>query len=79
MNPCDSGTRFTSVLIFGKARIIENAETKIHILTILTTKFAEGRPFRPIDEKMAASCALVEISIDSISGKCNIDPPTQPA
>lgn len=74
MNPCDSGTRFCSVLVFGKASVIEDAAKKIEVLTVLTQRFAEGSPFRPIDENMASSCVLVEISIDQISGKRNVDP-----
>lgn len=72
--PCDSATRFTSVIVFGKARIVDDEAEKLAALTALTAKFAAGRSFRPIDAAMAKGCTVVAVSVDGITGKRNVDP-----
>ncbi len=71
---CQCSTRYTSVLVFGKARIVEDATRKVHLLNTLVAKLAAGRPFVPVDTHAAARCAVVEIAIGSIHGKRNVDP-----
>jgi nitroimidazol reductase NimA-like FMN-containing flavoprotein (pyridoxamine 5'-phosphate oxidase superfamily) len=71
---CHCSTRYTSALVFGTARIVEDAPRKIHLLNALVAKFAAGRPFTPIDAHAAAGCTVVEIAIGSIHGKRNVDP-----
>jgi hypothetical protein len=72
--PCSCATRYTSVLVFGAARIMADKSERVKFLNVLMEKFAAGRPYRPVDEERAAGCAVVEISIDEISGKMNADP-----
>jgi len=72
--PCSCATRYTSILAFGAARIIEDLTEKAALLNLLVAKHAAGKPFQPVDEQKAATCAVVEISIDQISGKMNVDP-----
>lgn len=71
---CNYSTRYTSVLVFGTAAIVEDAARKLDLLNTFTEKFAEGRPFSPATTEAAASVTVVEIAIDSIHGKCNVDP-----
>ncbi len=71
---CRCSTRYTSVLIFGTARIVEDIPQKVHLLNLLVAKFAEGRHFAPVDAPAAAGCTVVEIAIGSIHGKRNVDP-----
>lgn len=71
---CKCATRYTSVLVFGTAGIVEDAPRKVHLLNTLVAKFAEGRPVAPIDAEAASRCTVVEIAIGSIHGKRNIDP-----
>ena len=72
--PCACSTRYTSVLAFGAARLISDDAEKTVLLNLLVEKYAGGKPFEPVKEKHAADCAVVEIRIDEISGKMNVDP-----
>jgi nitroimidazol reductase NimA-like FMN-containing flavoprotein (pyridoxamine 5'-phosphate oxidase superfamily) len=71
---CGCSTRYTSVLAFGAARIITDEAEKTALLNQLVEKFATGKPYQPVSESDAARCAVVEIHIDEISGKKNVDP-----
>jgi nitroimidazol reductase NimA-like FMN-containing flavoprotein (pyridoxamine 5'-phosphate oxidase superfamily) len=72
--PCACATRYTSVLAFGAARVVEDPFERAALLNLLVAKHAAGKPFQPVDEQKAATCAVVEISIDQISGKMNVEP-----
>jgi nitroimidazol reductase NimA-like FMN-containing flavoprotein (pyridoxamine 5'-phosphate oxidase superfamily) len=72
--PCACSTRYTSVLAFGIARVIPDGEEKTALLNLLVKRYATGKPFQPVEESHAAECAVVEIRIDEISGKRNVDP-----
>jgi hypothetical protein len=71
--PCACATRYTSVLASGTARIVADIAEKVKLLNVLVEKFAAGQPYTPVGEEGAATCAVVEISIDEISGKRNVD------
>jgi nitroimidazol reductase NimA-like FMN-containing flavoprotein (pyridoxamine 5'-phosphate oxidase superfamily) len=72
--PCACATRYTSVLAFGTARMVEDLAEKAALLNLLVAKHAVGKAFQPVEEKQAGSCAVVEILVDQISGKMNVDP-----
>ncbi|MDR3560425.1 MAG: pyridoxamine 5'-phosphate oxidase family protein [Negativicutes bacterium] len=72
---CECSTRYTSVLVFGRARLLESVEEKVRILSEISARFAAGRPYEPVEAAGAAGCSVVEVSIEKISGKRNIDPP----
>ena len=71
--PCKCSTRYTSALVFGTAGVVADPERKREVLNALTETYAEGRPFPPVEAESASRCTVVEISIDSIHGKRNID------
>ncbi len=72
---CNCSTRYTSVLVFGTARLIESAGEKARILNAVSERFAAGRPYQPVDASGVGGCSVVEIQIGKISGKRNVDPP----
>lgn len=72
--PCACSTRYTSVLAFGAARMITDDAEKTALLNLLVGKYAAGKAFQPVEEKHAAGCAVVEIGVEQISGKMNVDP-----
>jgi nitroimidazol reductase NimA-like FMN-containing flavoprotein (pyridoxamine 5'-phosphate oxidase superfamily) len=72
--PCSCATRYRSVLAFGEARVVADLAEKAALLNLLVAKHAAGKPFQPVDEQRAATCVVVEIRIDQISGKMNVDP-----
>jgi len=72
--PCGCSTRYSSVLAFGAARIVADQAEKAALLNQLVERYVGGRPFAPVEEREAAGCAVVEIRIDEIKGKKNVDP-----
>jgi nitroimidazol reductase NimA-like FMN-containing flavoprotein (pyridoxamine 5'-phosphate oxidase superfamily) len=72
--PCACATRYQSVLAFGTARVVVDPAEKAALLNLLVERHAAGKPFHPVDEQQAAGCAVVEICIEQISGKLNVDP-----
>lgn len=71
---CQYSTRYTSVLLFGCAHIVTDPFRKTELLNIFTERFAEGRSFPPIDHEAASYVTVVEIVIDRMHGKSNVDP-----
>lgn len=71
---CQCSTRYTSVLVFGKAYTIEDIATKTDLLNIFTEQFAEGRSYPHISAEAASRVTVVEITVDSMQGKANVDP-----
>ncbi len=68
------GTRYRSVIVHGRARPLTDREAKMKALLALAARYAEGHPFEPPTEEEVAATAVVEIEIDEITGKRNIDP-----
>jgi nitroimidazol reductase NimA-like FMN-containing flavoprotein (pyridoxamine 5'-phosphate oxidase superfamily) len=71
---CGCATRYSSVLAFGAARVISDNAEKTALLNLLVEKYAAGKAFQPAKEEDSAGCAVVEMLIDEISGKRNVDP-----
>ena len=70
--PCDCGTRYWSVLCFGQARLVPNGHTKAELLAELTAKYA-GQHLGLPDDQAARNTGLVEISVEKMTGKRNLD------
>lgn len=70
----DFGTHYRSVIVRGRARQLADAEAKMEALMALTDRYAEGHPFEPPTKQEVAATAVVEIEIDEMTGKRNIDP-----
>ena len=71
--PCKCSTRYTSALVFGIAGMVEDTARKMEVLNALTETYAAGRSFPPVEPESAAHCTVVEITIDLIEGKRNVD------
>lgn len=71
---CKCSTRYTSVIVSGMAVIIDNIEEKAALLNAITAHIAKDRNFEPVSLQEAKSCTVVAITINEITGKCNIDP-----
>jgi nitroimidazol reductase NimA-like FMN-containing flavoprotein (pyridoxamine 5'-phosphate oxidase superfamily) len=72
--PCACSTRYISVLAFGSAKPVVDESEKTALLNLLVERYAAGQSFQPVSEENSAGCAVVEIFIDEISGKRNVDP-----
>ncbi len=71
---CDFAVRFKSVLVFGPARILEEAAEKLPAMEAIVAKYAAGHPVPPLRAEQTGAIKIIEITIESISGKINVDP-----
>jgi nitroimidazol reductase NimA-like FMN-containing flavoprotein (pyridoxamine 5'-phosphate oxidase superfamily) len=72
---CDFSTRYRSVLVFGHARSLPDVDEKVAILTALGEKYAGGRAVEPPTPKEARGTEVIEITIEEMTGKRNVDRP----
>jgi hypothetical protein len=67
--------QYRSVMVFGRAHLIEDNEEKISVLHRLIEKYfggmERGQDYRPVTEKELRQTSVYEIKIDSWSGKEN--------
>jgi len=70
---CDFGTRYRSVLVFGRARSLPDGDEKVAVLTALAEKYAGGQPVEPPTPKRAKGTEVIEITIEEMTGKRNVD------
>ncbi len=66
---CDFSACYRSVIVRGRAHLLEDVEEKTRILNALTHKYAEDQDFKPAAAAAAMPTAVVKIRVDSISGK----------
>lgn len=65
---CNWGTKYRSVIGFGKAIVIEEYEEKIIGLNAIMKKYSTGIEYQ-FDRKEVANIAIIKIKIESITGK----------
>ena len=68
-------THFRSVIVFGKARVLENEEDKKNALKLLVAKYCANHQEGGLLEIEAslAHTAIVEIQVEHISGKESLE------
>jgi nitroimidazol reductase NimA-like FMN-containing flavoprotein (pyridoxamine 5'-phosphate oxidase superfamily) len=64
---CDYGSRFRSLIAFGRARIVEEAGDKRRALQLLMNKYS-GRSC-DFSEREIEEVAIIEIQIEQVTGK----------
>lgn len=72
---CDFSTRYRSVLVFGRARSLADADEKVAVLTALAEKYAGGRAVEPPTPERVKGTEVVEITIEEMTGKRHVDNP----
>jgi nitroimidazol reductase NimA-like FMN-containing flavoprotein (pyridoxamine 5'-phosphate oxidase superfamily) len=72
---CDFSTRYRSVLVSGHARSLPDGDEKIAVLAALAEKYAGGRAVEPPTPKTAKGTEVIEITIEEMTGKRNVDRP----
>lgn len=70
----DFTMRFWSILVFGKAQIIQEKEAKLTILNLIMDKYAQQYKYQALALKDMDIVNVIEISIDEITGKVSLDP-----
>lgn len=70
IKPAEFTTYFRSVIAFGKARILEDADEKQLALQLLADKYSHGEP--GVEEEIAKGgnhLLMVEITVEHLTGK----------
>ncbi len=73
---CDFSTRYRSILVFGRARSLPDGDEKVAVLTALAEKYAGGQTLEPPTPKKAKGTEVIEITIEEMTGKRNVDRPS---
>jgi nitroimidazol reductase NimA-like FMN-containing flavoprotein (pyridoxamine 5'-phosphate oxidase superfamily) len=67
--------QYQSVIVFGRARVLDDLDAKRRVLSGLIAKYfptmAAGREYRPITDGELKRTSVYAIAIDSLSGKKN--------
>ena len=66
---CEVNTKYQSVIIFGKAEILEDTEDKIEALNLIVSKYTPQLAGQQYPENMLKATGIIKISVDSITGK----------
>lgn len=66
---CDYATEYMSVIVYGRARIIEDDAEKLRVLTGLAQKYATPVADRPLAEREVQRTRAVEITVEEMTGK----------
>lgn len=67
--PCDTNTKYHSVIIQGSASFIDDAQKKEQILRGIVQKYTPHLSEKPLPVNMVNGTAVVQIEILSITGK----------
>lgn len=67
--PCDTNTKYKSVVWRGKASLVDDMELKNAVLREIVKKYTPHLIDKPIPENMAAGTAVVVIQAEAVSGK----------
>ena len=70
-NPCDYSWEYTSVIAYGKARVVEEKHERLKALRLISDKYSPGKG-RLITKELIAKfghLSLVKIEVDEMTGK----------
>jgi len=67
--PSPHSTHYASVIVFGRAQIVDDLQRKFDALQALLDKYAPGRHYRQMRLNEAKTATVVEIIIDGMTGK----------
>ncbi|MHB8918900.1 MAG: pyridoxamine 5'-phosphate oxidase family protein [Desulfocucumaceae bacterium] len=76
--PCKFATRYRSVQVFGRARMVEEMEEKVSALNLISKKYFGSGHFQPLTPEKAASVAVIALHIERISGRANLKTGQEP-
>ena len=73
-NPCRAHQFYHSVVIRGKARIIDNGELKTQVLNALLGKHEGNREFQPVTENSSGykQCCVIEVKPERMTAKSDL-------
>lgn len=68
-NPCDTNTKYQSVILSGVASLVEDFESKKSILLQIVKKYTPQIATNNIPDNMIKGTAVVQIKISEMTGK----------
>lgn len=68
-NPCDTNTKYQSVIIDGKAVLLEDYKAKAKALDKIVEKYTPHLADKALPENMVRGTAVIKITVDEITGK----------
>jgi nitroimidazol reductase NimA-like FMN-containing flavoprotein (pyridoxamine 5'-phosphate oxidase superfamily) len=68
-NACDVTTGYSSVVVFGKARLIDEVAERLAPLQRISEKYTPDMAKLDFPEEMLKITAIIEITIEKITGK----------
>ncbi|MDL2306466.1 pyridoxamine 5'-phosphate oxidase family protein [Desulfovibrio sp. OttesenSCG-928-C06] len=67
--PCDTNTVYESVVIRGKARLVEDEATRVKILGSIVAKYTPQHSGKAFPDTVMRKTAVIELTIESCTGK----------
>ena len=68
-NPCRAEYLYRSVIIRGRASVVEERQERVQALQLLMTKYQPEGGYGPLPEEKLALTCIVRLDIDDLSGK----------
>ncbi|MBA4699712.1 MAG: pyridoxamine 5'-phosphate oxidase family protein [Ruminococcus sp.] len=68
-NPCDTNTKYQSVIIDGKAVLLEDYKGKANALGKIVEKYTPHLADKTLPENMVRGTAVIKIAVNEITGK----------
>lgn len=68
-NPCDTNTKYQSVIIDGKAVLLKDYSVKAEVLNKIVEKYTPHLADKTLPENMVRGTSVIKIAIDGIAGK----------
>jgi len=68
-SPCEASFAYSSVILEGHARLLEDPEEKVAILNDLMDKYQPGARLVPLDKRQVQKVGVFEIVVKRITGK----------
>lgn len=68
-NPCDTNTKYQSVIVTGTAKLLTDIEKKRLVLSEIVRKYTPHLSDKSLPENMVKGTAVVQIDIFEITGK----------
>jgi len=67
--PCDTNTKYESVIISGIAKLVDNIEKKSNVLKEIVKKYTPHLVNNEISNNMVKGTAVIQIDLTEITGK----------
>ena len=67
--PVPHSTHYASVMVFGRASLVDDLQLKFDALQALLDKYAPGRLYRPMRLNEAEGVTVAQITIEAMTGK----------